>query len=83
LAPWARAAVFGQPGIEGALVPPSGPVTNDPATPDQIQRMQQRLRDELTAGGLGVGMGIQYTPGATRQEIIEMFRVAAEHGMPV
>ena len=81
--PWARAAVFGQPGIEGALVPPSGPATNDPATPVQIQRMQQRLRDELSAGALGVGMGIQYTPGATRQEIIEMFRVAAEHGMPV
>lgn len=28
-------------------------------------------------------MGIQYTPGATRQEIIEIFRVAAERAMPV
>jgi len=81
--PWARAAVFGQPAVEGALVPPSGPATNGPATAEQVQRMQQRLRDELDAGGLGVGMGIQYTPGATRQEIIEMFRVAAERAVPV
>jgi N-acyl-D-aspartate/D-glutamate deacylase len=81
--PWARAAVFGQPSVEGALVPPTGPATNDPATPEQIQRMQQHLRDELNAGGLGVGMGIQYTPGATRTEIIEMFRVAAERAVPV
>jgi N-acyl-D-aspartate/D-glutamate deacylase len=82
--PWARAAVWGRPGAgEGAIVPPSGPATNEPATAEQIQRMQQRLRDELNAGGLGVGMGIQYTPGATRWEIIEMFRVAAERAVPV
>jgi N-acyl-D-aspartate/D-glutamate deacylase len=81
---WARAAAFGRPGVgEGAIVPPSGPATNDPATPEQTQQMQQRLRAELNAGGLGVGMGIQYTPGATHQEIIEMFRVAAERGIPV
>jgi integrase len=43
-------------------VPPSGPATNERATPEQVQRMQQRLRDEINAGGLGVGMGIQYTP---------------------
>jgi hypothetical protein len=34
-------------------------------------------------GRPGVGMGIQCTPGATHQEIIEMFRVAAERGVPV
>lgn len=81
--PWARAAAFGQAGIEGALVPPTGTATNDPATPQQVQRMQQRLRDELNAGGLAVGLGIQYTPGATRWEIIEMFRIAAERSVPV
>jgi N-acyl-D-aspartate/D-glutamate deacylase len=81
--PWARAAILGQPALEGAIVPPSGPATNGPATPEQVQRIQQRLRDELDAGGLGVGMGIQYTPGASRLEIIEMFRVAAERGRPV
>jgi N-acyl-D-aspartate/D-glutamate deacylase len=54
-----------------------------PATPEQIERIQQRLRSELDAGALGIGMGIQYTPGATRIEIIDMFRVAAERKLPV
>src|SRR5271165_2659385 len=81
--PWARSIVMGQPAGAGDLIPPSGPATNTPATAEQVQRMQQRLRDEINAGGLGVGMGIQYTPGASRTEIIEMFRVAAERNIPV
>ena len=64
------------------VVPHTGPAMNDPATPEQIARMQW-LRDELDAGALGIGMGIQYTPGVSRQEIIEMFRVAAERAVPV
>src|SRR5215831_8193332 len=81
--PWARAMVMGHEAAEGELIPSSGEATNKAATPEQIQHMQQRLRDQINAGGLGVGMGIQYTPGATRTEIIEMFRVAAERDMPV
>jgi len=81
--PWVRAATFDRPGTGVEKLPPSSPATNSPATPEQIQRMQQHLRNELKAGGLGVGMGIQYTPGASRQEVIEMFRVAAERGLPV
>jgi N-acyl-D-aspartate/D-glutamate deacylase len=45
--------------------------------------MKARLQHELDAGALAVGMGIQYTPGATRWEVVEMFRLAAEHGAPV
>jgi N-acyl-D-aspartate/D-glutamate deacylase len=82
--PWARNAVLGKGEAgEEEVVPHAGPATNDPATLEQITRMQQRLRDELDAGALGIGMGIQYTPGASRQEIIEMFRVAAERAVPV
>ena len=88
----ARALIFGAPlnprvidpraGIP-EILPKSGPATNNPATPEQIKKIEQRLRDELDAGALGVGMGIQYTPGATRLEIIDMFRVAAERKLPV
>jgi hypothetical protein len=46
-------------------------------------RIEDRLRAELDAGGLAVGMGIQYTPGATRLEVIDMFRLAAERRVPV
>jgi N-acyl-D-aspartate/D-glutamate deacylase len=88
----ARALVFGAPlppevieihaGIPNIL-PKSGPATDQHATPEQIARIQDRLRSELDAGGLAIGMGIQYTPGATRLEIIDMFRVAAERKLPV
>ena len=88
----ARAAVFGAPlpaevigphaGIP-EILPKSGPATDQPATPEQINAMRERLRAELDAGGLAIGMGIQYTPGATRLEVIDMFRLAAERGLPV
>jgi len=79
----ARSWVFGVPLPDGTILPKSGPATETPATPEQIARIQQRLRDQLDAGGLGIGMGIQYTPGATRLEVIDMFRVAAERKLPV
>jgi len=84
----ARALVFGAPlassttGIAGIL-PKSGPATDQPATPEQISKIEHRLQEELDAGALGIGMGIQYTPGATRLEVIDMFRFAADHKMPV
>jgi N-acyl-D-aspartate/D-glutamate deacylase len=79
----ARSLVFGAPLPDGEILPKSGPATDQPATPEQIEAMQQRLRAELDAGALAVGMGIQYTPGATRLEVIDMFRLAAERRLPV
>jgi N-acyl-D-aspartate/D-glutamate deacylase len=79
----ARSLVFGAPLPEGTILPKSGPATEDHATPEQIQQIQQRLRDQLDAGALGIGMGIEYVPGATRLEVIDMFRVAAERKLPV
>ncbi|MGD1024703.1 MAG: amidohydrolase family protein [Candidatus Sulfotelmatobacter sp.] len=79
----ARALVFGSPLPPGEILPRSGPATDQHATPEQIEAIQERLRGELDAGGLAVGMGIQYTPGATRLEVIDMFRLAAERGLPV
>jgi N-acyl-D-aspartate/D-glutamate deacylase len=79
----ARALAFGVPLPPGTILPRSGPATDQPATTEQIQRIESRLRSELDAGALGVGMGIQYTPGATHLEVIEMFRLAAERGVPV
>ncbi len=79
----ARALVFGAPLPAGTILPKSGPATDLPATPEQIEAIKQRLRSELDAGGLAIGMGIQYTPGATRLEVIDMFRLAAERRLPV
>ena len=81
--PAARALVFGAPLPPGEILPKSGPATDQPATPEQIMRIEQRLRSELDSGGLALGMGIQYTPGATRLEVIDMFRLAAQRRVPV
>jgi N-acyl-D-aspartate/D-glutamate deacylase len=79
----ARSLAFGAPIPEGGLLPKSGPATDQPASPEQMEKMKARLRHELEAGALAIGMGIQYTPGATRWEVIEIFRLAAEHHLPV
>ena len=88
----ARALVFGaplDPGVVGphagiaGILPASGPATDQNATPEQIGKIKQRLQNELDAGALGIGMGIQYTPGATRLEVIDIFRFAAQHELPV
>jgi N-acyl-D-aspartate/D-glutamate deacylase len=89
--PAARALVFGVPLTSGTkihpgipeILPKSGPATDRPATPEQIEVMLEQLRAELDAGGLAIGMGIQYTPGATRLEVIDVFRLAAERRLPV
>ncbi|MEI6459235.1 MAG: amidohydrolase family protein [Pseudomonadota bacterium] len=81
--PAARARAFGTPIDEPFLVPPAGPCTNDPATPAQLQTLTARLEAEIARGALGIGMGVQYTPGATRAEVIDIFRLAAAHQLPV
>jgi N-acyl-D-aspartate/D-glutamate deacylase len=88
----ARALVFGAPLRTGLttthagipeILPKSGIATDQAATQEQIEAMLEHLRLELDAGSLAVGMGIQYTPGATRLEVIDVFRLAAERRVPV
>ena len=81
--PGARVAAFGGKLPAGAILPQAGPMTDTPATPEQVARIQATLREGLAAGALGVGMGLQYTPGAQRIEVIETFRTAAAARTPV
>ncbi len=48
------------------------------ATTAEMARMEALLRQGLDQGGLGIGMGIAYVPGATREEIYRIFKIAAE-----
>src|SRR5258708_5305073 len=79
----ARSIAFGTPIPAGEILPKSGVATDQHASPEQIETMKARLRHELDAGGLAIGMGIQYAPGATRAEVIQMFRLAVERDVPV
>lgn len=62
---------------------PTGPGAHAVATARDIAALQDLIRAGLRRGALGVGFGLQYTPGASRWEVIQMFRVAAEFGAPV
>jgi len=59
---------------------PTGDAARRAATDAEISEMKQRLEDGLKRGAVAVGFGIQYTPNASRWEILEMFRVAARYG---
>ena len=59
---------------------PTGDAARRAATDAEISEMKRRLEDGLKRGAVAVGFGIQYTPNASRWEILEMFRVAAKYG---
>ncbi len=81
--PFARVTAMDGTVAPGAIVPSSGPATANPTTPEVLTRMKELINKGLDAGALGVGMGIAYTPGASRLEVIEMFRLAAQRNVPV
>src|SRR2546427_12682295 len=52
------------------------------ALPDAaLPRLDSRVERGLADGALALGFGIEYTPGASREEILRLFRVAAHHGV--
>jgi dihydroorotase len=53
-----------------------------PATPEQIERMRPLAVQAIRDGAVGIGFGINYTPGASYEEIFALFEVAAAEGVP-
>ncbi len=49
---------------------------------EQIGQLRRLLASGLDEGGLGIGFGITYTPGADRTEILRLFELAAERDVP-
>jgi hypothetical protein len=49
---------------------PSGAGGYSVDTEEEISAIRAHIRRGLNEGALGVGMGIQYAPGATRQEVL-------------
>lgn len=74
-----RAKVFNDPGE----FLPTGEGGRGVATPEQIRQIVERVKTGLRQGGLGVGMGLQYTPGAGKWEVLEVFRAAAQARAPI
>lgn len=59
---------------------PSGDAAHREATNEEIEEMKRLLVRGLERGALAMGFGMAYTPSATRWEIVEMFKIAAEFG---
>jgi len=74
-----RMKVLGGPG--GFL--PTGEAAHRAVTSEELARLKEEIDKGFRQGALAEGMGVNYTPGATHGEIVEMFRVAAKYGASV
>ncbi len=74
---------FGTTVGHGALRPAAG-VTDRyaAATPEQLQKMLALAKSALAAGAVGIGFGVAYVPGASREEVLRLFELAAQEGVP-
>ncbi|NKB38552.1 MAG: amidohydrolase family protein [Gammaproteobacteria bacterium] len=52
-------------------------------SPETLQDVIQLIDEGLAEGGLGVGIGLAYLPGARRSEIYSVYQLAALHYIPV
>jgi dihydroorotase len=62
---------------------PRGDAAHREATSEELLDIERRIEAGLQRGALALGMGIAYTPAATRWEIVEMFRLAAKYKVSV
>ncbi len=53
------------------------------ASPAQVDEIVNRMETGLRQGAVSVGAGFTYTPAATRDELLAVFRVAAQATTPV
>jgi N-acyl-D-aspartate/D-glutamate deacylase len=66
----------------GGLLPRDAAM-NRPATPEEQKAVAAAVEKGLDEGGLGMGMGIVYTPTAGPEEILNLFYLAAKYKRPV
>lgn len=52
------------------------------STEEETEQLKRGVEDGLSRGALGAGIGLMYTPAASRWEILEMFRAAAAYHAP-
>jgi N-acyl-D-aspartate/D-glutamate deacylase len=79
----ARMTVMQDGGIARGTVLPLDSAGHNVASEAQLAAIRTQLENGLAAGALGVGMGLEYTPAATRHEVLEAFRAAAKYRAPV
>lgn len=66
----------------GTFLPRDNSVTREASSAD-VKEVLADIRQGLDQRGLGIGMGIAYFPRASRAEVFDVFRIAAERRVPV
>jgi N-acyl-D-aspartate/D-glutamate deacylase len=66
-----------------SVIAQQGQFVRSAIEPGRLGELDARLESGLREGALGIGMGINYTPAATRLEIFHAFQVAAKAHVPV
>src|SRR5271169_43469 len=61
----------------------TGDAAHREASAVELAEMKADMEEGFRQGALAEGMGVNYTPGATRLEIVEMFRIASQYGASV
>jgi hypothetical protein len=51
------------------------------ASPAQLKQLMAMLGEGLAQGGIGIGAGIVYTPGAGHKEIFELVKAVGRYGV--
>jgi cytosine/adenosine deaminase-related metal-dependent hydrolase len=62
---------------------PTGAGAHGTASPAQVKAIARRIEDGLRKGAVSIGAGFPYTPAATQEELLEVFRVAGRNRVPV
>jgi len=68
-----RMAVMRDPG----RIFPTADAAHRAASPEEIKQIVQRIEEGIRKGAASIGAGFPYTPAASREELLEVFRIAA------
>ena len=68
---------------DSGFVMPVGDGAYRAATPAQIDEIARRIETGLNEGAVDIGAGFPYTPAATHEELLAVFRVAGKTKTPV
>jgi N-acyl-D-aspartate/D-glutamate deacylase len=73
----------GVPSLSAMNTPLAEAANHRELTMEELGRLRAAIETGLRQGALAEGMGINYTPGASHWEILEMFRLAAKYHAPL
>jgi N-acyl-D-aspartate/D-glutamate deacylase len=71
------------PSLNAAHTPAAEAANHREVTAEELGKLRAAIENGFHQGALAEGMGINYTPGASHWEILEMFRLAAKYHAPL